>query len=134
MSAFFGLIAKLPPGLAKPLFEVAGALLLLNKLGVVTVGVKLLGPQAAGKAGAAEAGAAAGAGIWGKLLPGVRLAGRALVIDLILRQVLKTIGGGRRPPQPLDKPLRGADPPPPAESAETQAPSPPDPRTPRQQT
>ena len=43
VSAFLGFVAKLPPGLAKPLAEVAGAMLILNKTGVVKVGIKLVG-------------------------------------------------------------------------------------------
>ena len=63
LSGFLGLVAKLPPSVAKPLFEVAGALLLLNKLGVVKVGVKLVG--LGGKAGGAAAGAAGAEGAAG---------------------------------------------------------------------
>jgi len=74
MSQFFALIAKLPPGLAKPLFEVAGAMLIMQKTGVVSVGIKLVG-LGAGAAGAGSAGgalAAAGAGIAGGILLGIR--------------------------------------------------------------
>ena len=46
MSKFFQWVAKLPPAIAKPLIEVAGALLLLNKLGVFSVGVKIVGAAA----------------------------------------------------------------------------------------
>jgi SLT domain-containing protein len=106
MSDFFGLIAKLPSNLAKPLFEVAGALLILNKLGVVSVGIKLLGMDAA----AAVAGGGA-AGLWGKILPGVRLLGGALVAVVVVDMILKnTRGPGDKPGQNLfDNPF-GADP------------------------
>ncbi|HSZ38462.1 MAG TPA: transglycosylase SLT domain-containing protein [Trebonia sp.] len=46
MSDFFGLVAKLPPAIAKPLLEVAGVMLTLNKLGVFSVGVKFTGKVA----------------------------------------------------------------------------------------
>jgi phage-related protein len=70
MSNFFAFIAKLPPDLAKPLTEVAASLLILNKLGVVKVGIQLTGLAqgsllaGAGAAGGplALAGAAIGAG------------------------------------------------------------------------
>jgi hypothetical protein len=93
ISDFLGFIAKLPPGLAKPLAEVAGALLILNKLGVVSVGFKLLGLGGAGGGiGGAASGAAAGAaagGLWSRILPGARLVGGALVISLIIDQILQ---------------------------------------------
>jgi NlpC/P60 family protein len=80
LSGFFGFIAKLPPGLAKPLGEVAGALLLLNKLGVVKAGVQLTGwtfgkgaSAAGGEAAAGAEGAAAG-GLMSKLTPGLKWA------------------------------------------------------------
>ena len=56
VSDFLGFVAKLPPGLAKPLAEVAGAMLILQKTGVVSVGIKFTGLAA----GASGAGAAAG--------------------------------------------------------------------------
>ena len=91
ISGFFGFIAKLPPGLAKPLAEVAGALLILNKLGVVSVGFKLLGLAGAGGAGAAgaAAGGAVAGGLWSKILPGAKLIGGALVISLVIQQLLQ---------------------------------------------
>jgi hypothetical protein len=46
LSDFFGWVAKLPPSVAKPLAEVAGTLLVLNKLGVFSVGVKFVGKAA----------------------------------------------------------------------------------------
>ena len=46
ISKFFEWVAKLPPAIAKPLIETAGALLLLNKLGVISVGVKIVGAAA----------------------------------------------------------------------------------------
>jgi hypothetical protein len=62
ISDFLGLVAKLPPGLAKPLTEVAASMLILNKLGVISVGIKLvgLGTAGAGAAGGPLAGAGAG--------------------------------------------------------------------------
>jgi SLT domain-containing protein len=46
LTGFFSLIAKLPPSFAKPIAEVAGWLLILSKLGVVSVGVKVIGAAA----------------------------------------------------------------------------------------
>ena len=46
ISGFLGWVAKLPPAVAKPLIETAGALLLLNKLGVLSIGVKIVGAAA----------------------------------------------------------------------------------------
>jgi SLT domain-containing protein len=43
---FFNLIAKLPPGWQKGLTEAAGALLLLSKTGVISVGLKIVGVAA----------------------------------------------------------------------------------------
>ena len=106
VSDFFGLIARLPPGLARPLAEVAGALLLLNKLGVISVGLKLLG--IGGGAAAAGAGAA-GAGLWAALLPGVRLVAGALVATVIVGMILKNISSGPGGKNWLDNPF-GADP------------------------
>jgi SLT domain-containing protein len=66
ISDFFAFVAKLPPSLAKPLAEVAGALLILNKLGVISVGVKVVGAAAKWLAGGLVelgGGAAAGAEI-----------------------------------------------------------------------
>jgi hypothetical protein len=93
ISGFFATIAKLPPAVAKPLLEVAGALLTLNKLGVVGVGIKLLGLGGGAAAGEAAAGGAA-AGLWSKLLPGVRLAGGALAAVVVVDMVLKNISSG----------------------------------------
>jgi hypothetical protein len=74
MSQFFALVAKLPPGLAKPLFSVAGAMLILNKMGVVTVGIKLVGLGAAATGAGTAAGpfAAAGAAIAAGILLEIR--------------------------------------------------------------
>src|SRR6266581_6769271 len=44
ISDFLGFVAKLPPALAKPLAEVAGAALILSKMGVLKVGLKIAGP------------------------------------------------------------------------------------------
>jgi hypothetical protein len=46
ISDFFGLVAKLPASFAKPLTEVAGALLIMSKLGVLKVGVQIIGAAA----------------------------------------------------------------------------------------
>ena len=81
ISDFFGLIARLPKGIAAPLAETAGALLLMNKLGVVKIGFQILG--LGGEAGAAAGGAAA-TGLWAKALPGVRLIGGALIADVAI--------------------------------------------------
>ena len=93
ISGFFGLIAKLPPGLAKPLATVAGILLTLNKLGVFNVGVKLLFPSAEAAAAGGLSGKAAG--MWAKLLPGVRLVGGALVAAVVVDTVLKGTSSGK---------------------------------------
>lgn len=90
ISDFFAFVAKLPKGIAAPLAETAGALLLLNKLGVVSVGIKLLG--LGGKGGAAAG--AAEAGMWGKILPGVRLAGGALIAVVAVDMILKSTSSG----------------------------------------
>src|SRR6266487_1737290 len=100
MSQFFGFIAELPPGLAKPLFSVAGAMLILNKLGVVKVGLKLIGMDAA------KAAAGGGAtGLWGKMLPGVRLAGGALVAVVAVDMILKNTRSGPGGKNWLDNPF-----------------------------
>jgi hypothetical protein len=78
ISGFFGLIAKLPAAVAKPLLEVAGALLILNKLGVISVGVKIVGAAAKWlTGGVAElgGGAAAGAEIRAAMVSGGVAAG-----------------------------------------------------------
>ena len=93
LSGFFGLIAKLPPSVAKPLTEIAGAMMLLNKFGVVKVGIKLLGPQGAAAEGEAAAGGSAG--LWAKLLPGVRMVGGALVVAVVVDAVLKGTSSGK---------------------------------------
>ena len=74
ISDFLGFVARLPPGLAKPLAEVAGAMLILQKTGVVAVGIKLVGLGAAASGAGAAAGplAAAGAAIGGGILLGIR--------------------------------------------------------------
>jgi phage-related protein len=122
LSDFFGFIAKLPPAIAKPLAEVAGALLIMNKLGVFSVGIKLIG---LGGAGAAEGGAAedaaGAAGLWSRLLPGVRLAGGVLIADVIISTVLKTVGGGPGKPNPFDNPFGGANPANPVKGAKPNA-------------
>jgi hypothetical protein len=116
LSDFFGWVAKLPPGIAKPLAETAGALLILNKLGVFSVGVKLVGlGSTGGGAGAAAAGAgAAGAagGLWSRILPGVRLAGGALLATVAIETVLKNTPSGKPGSGAnwLDNPLGGSNP------------------------
>ena len=104
ISDFFGFVAKLPKGIAAPLAEVAGALLILNKLGVFSVGVKLIGMDAA----AAVAGGGA-MGLWGKILPGVRLLGGALVAAVAVEMVLKSTSSGPGGKNWWDNP-GGADP------------------------
>jgi hypothetical protein len=76
MTSFLNFVAKLPPGLAKPLAEVAGAMLILQKTGVVSVGIKLVGLGAAASGAGAAAGpaAAAGAAIAGGIILGIRQA------------------------------------------------------------
>jgi hypothetical protein len=90
ISDFLGFVAKLPPDLVKPLAEVAGALLILNKIGVVSVGLKLIGMDAA--AAAASGGTV---GLWGKMLPGVRLVGGALLATVAIDMVLKNTPAGK---------------------------------------
>jgi len=46
ISDFLGLVAKLPPSIAKPLAEVAGAALILSKMGVLKVGLQIVGAAA----------------------------------------------------------------------------------------
>src|SRR5260370_21625547 len=75
ISDFFGLIARLPKGIAAPLAETAGALLLMNKLGAVKIGFQILG--LGGGAGAAAGGAGA-TGPRAKGPPGARLGGAPL--------------------------------------------------------
>ncbi len=96
VSDFFGLIAKLPKGIAGPVAELAGALLILNKLGVVSVGLKLLG------------GGAGAAGLWAKLLPGVAMAGGALVATIVVKTLLDAASHGAGH-DPWNRPF-GADP------------------------
>jgi SLT domain-containing protein len=106
LSAFFGFIARLPPNIAKPLALIAGSLLVLNKLGVVKVGLQILGLSGAATA---TAGAAAGSGLWAKALPGVRLIGGALVAAVVVSMVLKSTSSGPGGKNWWDNP-GGADP------------------------
>jgi len=92
IGGLMSLIAKLPKGWQAPLTEAAGAMLLLSKTGVVSVGFKLLLPKG-GAGGIAEKGGAAG--LWGKLLPGVRLAGTALIATVAVDMVLKNTSSGK---------------------------------------
>jgi hypothetical protein len=99
ISDFLGLVAKLPPGIAKPLFEVAGAALILNKMGggkvisfLVTAAFGGLLKGGGAASGAAEAGGAAS--LWSKLAPGARLAGGVLAITLAVDAVLKGTSSG----------------------------------------
>ena len=81
VSDFLGFVAKLPPNISKPLFEVAGALLILNKLGVVKVGLQLAG--IGGGAGAAAGGAG---GLLSKLLGGaVRVVGGVAIMTVAIQ-------------------------------------------------
>src|SRR5258708_1507979 len=91
LSGLLGGIAQVPPAFTKPMGEVAGSLLILNKLGVVSVGLKVLG---IGGAGAAAGGAAASAGLWSKLLPGIRLVSGALLATVVVAMVLKGTSSG----------------------------------------
>jgi len=78
ISGFFAFVAKLPPSLAKPLAEVAGSLLILNKLGVISVGVKIIGPAVKWLTGGIVdlgGGAAAGAEIRAAMVSGGVAAG-----------------------------------------------------------
>ncbi len=78
ISDFLGLVAKLPPAFAKPLTEVAGALLILSKLGVLKVGVQIVGAAAKWLAGGLVnlgGGAAAGAEIRAAMVSGGAAAG-----------------------------------------------------------
>ena len=74
LTTFLNFVAKLPPGLAKPLAEVAGAMLILQKTGVVTVGIKLTGLATGATAAGAAGGplTAAGAAIAGGIILGIR--------------------------------------------------------------
>jgi hypothetical protein len=46
ISDFLGWVAKLPKGIAAPLTEAAGALLVMSKMGVLKVGLQIVGPAA----------------------------------------------------------------------------------------
>jgi hypothetical protein len=85
MSNFLGFVAKLPPGLAKPLAQAAAAMLILQKTGVVSVGIKLVGLGAAG-AGitgpAAAAGAAIAAGIILKIREDLQSGFKGIIRDI----------------------------------------------------
>ena len=112
ISGFFGMIAKLPPGLAKPLGEVAATMLILQKMGVLNVGIKLAGVAGKGIAGSAagEAVGAAATGLWAKLLPGVRLAGGALAATIAVDMVLKNTSSGKNGANWFDNPFGGSNP------------------------
>src|SRR5260370_11573433 len=111
ISDFCGLIARLPKGIAAPLAETAGALLLMNKLGLVKIGFQILG--LGGEAGAAARGAAA-TGLWAKALPGVRLIGGVLIADVAIHfaaspappasqpDVKRVLGGKKKDPRALN--------------------------------
>jgi hypothetical protein len=90
-SMFFGLIAKLPPGLAKPLTEVAASLLILNKLGVLKVGLAI-----SAKAGGAFAGTALGKALLGGATAGSLILPVTLAVGAIagLSQIHDKTGGG----------------------------------------
>jgi len=103
VSDFLGFVAKLPPVVAKPLAEVAGAALILSKMGGGKVisflvtgalgGIFGKGGVAAAAGGAAQAGGAAS--LWSRLTPGARLAGGALAMTLIVDAVLKGTPSGK---------------------------------------
>ena len=96
---FLNFVAKLPPGVVKPLAEVAGAALLLSKIPgggkVISYVISgslggIFGGKGGGAAvGEAAAGGAAASGLWSKILPGARLVGGALVISLVIDQLLQ---------------------------------------------
>src|SRR6266567_441866 len=73
ISDFLGWVAKLPPAVAKPLTEVAGAALILSKLGVLKVGLQIVGPAVKWLSGGLinlGGGAAAGAEIRAAMVSG----------------------------------------------------------------
>jgi hypothetical protein len=80
LSDFFGWVAKLPPSVAKPLAEVAGVLLTLNKLGVFSVGVKIVGATA-GWITRLLGGATVDLGAAGMQKAGVTMAGAAVAMQ-----------------------------------------------------
>jgi cell wall-associated NlpC family hydrolase len=99
ISDFLGWVAKLPPAIAKPLAEVAGAALILSKMGgggvikfLVTGTLGGIFGGDGGAAGAAEAGGAAS--LWSKLAPGARLVGGTLAIALVVDAILKGTPSG----------------------------------------
>jgi hypothetical protein len=102
ISGFLGFVAKLPPAVAKPLAEVAGAALILNKMGGGKVisflvtgtlgGIFGKGGAAAAAGSAAKAGGAAS--LWSRLTPGARLIGGALAMTLVVDAVLKSTSSG----------------------------------------
>jgi hypothetical protein len=98
---FLHMIAGLPKGWQKGLTEAVGALLLLNKLGVVKVGLKLTGWSLAGQA---AGGAAEGAGAGGALAAlqkstGLKWVMRGAVAvaitELIVKPVLQSTSSGK---------------------------------------
>jgi len=92
ISDFLGFVAKLPPAVAKPLAEVAGAALILSKMGggkVISFLVTGTLGGIFGKGGVAAAGGAAQAGgalgLWAKLFPGATVtAAGALGISVLI--------------------------------------------------
>ena len=73
ISKFLTWVARLPPAIAKPLIDVAGALLIMSKLGVLKVGVQIVGAAAEWLTGGAiniGGGATAAAAIRGAFATG----------------------------------------------------------------
>jgi hypothetical protein len=90
ISGFLGFIAKLPPSIAKPLAEVAGAALILSKMGggkVISFLVTGTLGGIFGRGGVAGSAAQAGGalGLWAKLFPGATVtAAGALGISVLI--------------------------------------------------
>jgi cell wall-associated NlpC family hydrolase len=71
ISGFLGFVAKLPPSFSKPLLDIAGAMLLLSKTGVLPIGLKIIGVAAGTGAGGAAGGGGAAEGAAGGGLAGM---------------------------------------------------------------
>ncbi len=81
ISSFLGLVAKLPPDVSTKLIKIAGALLLLNKIGVVKIGFKIVGLSGANAAAAGGA-AAIGAGIILKIREDLKSGFKGIIADI----------------------------------------------------
>jgi hypothetical protein len=92
ISGFFAWIAKLPPSVAKPLVETAAILLTLNKLGVISVGVKIAG-AAAGWVQKLLGGATVDVGAAGMQRAGDTMVGAAAAMQ---RAADTMLGGGAK--------------------------------------